>query len=108
VYLLDERGRLKDQQNGRRAEPKTLTQPAVISTSAMQTLTDSSRPAFSPIGDIVPSPSNGDSNDTESADSAAVSDWPSELTWNELLSSLRWSPESRDILGDFDRDFGFS
>jgi hypothetical protein len=109
MYLLDEHGRLKDRPNGRRVKPKTITQPVLISTSARtQTLPDSPSPAFSPIGDAVPSPLKGESNDTESGDSAAVSDWPSGLTWNELFSNVGWPPESPDLSHDFDRDFGLS
>jgi hypothetical protein len=106
VYKIDQKGRLKDQENGRQVRSQHSPQPALPSTDArMQKLPDFPNTPLSPIGDVVTVPSHDEFNDTQPIDFAEVSNWFSESTPNISSSSTEWKTEVPVFFRDFDPDF---
>jgi hypothetical protein len=108
VYELDERGQLKDQENGRRTRPRNGPRPTLtFMNGKIQTLPDLPSPTLSPIQKIVTSQSHTESNQTESVDFPVVSDWFSESTLDLSSAIVEWESEVPPFFFDSDPDFGF-
>jgi hypothetical protein len=115
VYELDERGRLKDETNGRRTRPSDVPKPPLPALpplfsidTRIQTFPHTPSSSFSSIGELDTSPVQTKSNHTQSVDFPAISEWFTELESNSSSQMMELESEDFNFFLHSDLDFEFS
>jgi hypothetical protein len=106
VYLLDERGRLQNPENGGRGRYWVARPVSPSMVAKMQKPPNPPSSAASAIGDVAISPAQGEFNDTQSVDSPMVSNWFSESESYDL-KDMESESKAPGFLFDLDADFKF-